>query len=631
MHRILLGGACLAFLLLSAPVDAILPAGILQLSMGQASRPAMRTDMLVAPSSQSGWGPQLPSNDSTYYPILFSSDGCSALSSDYKNSYVVMDRGNCSFLDKAKHASDVGAAAVIIRNTREAVYFVDRNRSSTGNLSDVAMTPSFATDCSQGESYIPALDPTTPWLVPNAAACSANPSCTSQICIPTGIQSPSRGFQVCCMWDTHLLMGVNYTLYKQASLQLPIVFATVGQGENLTAFHATYPSAMTGSLVERPMPLFGTASIVLWLLGIFTAWGGAYYAARTERLQQLAAKPHAHADDDIDDEVLDVSFRHAIYFVVFAGLFLTFLYFVHVGPMLSIMFGLSAVSTFTALVTQPLCHHLLCCLHRAVLRVPVAGVIPLPDLLATAATTALVVLWYLHRATFWYLQDAFGIALCFVFLKTIRLPTLQVATVLLTLAFVYDIFFVFVTPLIFGRSVMVDVATGGPSASSKADYPGSDFCERYPTYAPCVDPEPLPMLLVFPRLFDWRGGQAMLGLGDIVLPGLLLCFALRFDYAREVYHKQSDVVFHRYYVITCVGYTVGLFAANVAVVLMEMGQPALLYLVPCTLGGIAVAAYASGDLHQMWHYGPYPVHPVGPSVASPIDLEHAEKSPFLHE
>lgn len=37
------------------------------------------------------------------------------------------------------------------------------------------------------------------------------------------------------------------------------------------------------------------------------------------------------------------------------------------------------------------------------------------------------------------------------------------------------------------------------------------------------------MLLQLPRLWDYTGGYAMLGLGDIVIPGLLLSFAHRYD------------------------------------------------------------------------------------------------------
>ncbi|KAG9406079.1 Signal peptide peptidase-like 2A [Aphanomyces cochlioides] len=634
IHQSTAAVAVAALLLLCEPIVAVIPSGILHLSVKQSEDVVVHTDMLVAPSSQSGWGPHLPPKASNAYPVRFATDGCSPLLAEYKNTYVVVDRGNCSFFDKAIHASNSGASALIIRNTRETVYFVDRNRSSSGNLSDGASSiPSFATDCSNGQAFIPALDPQSPWLV-RSPACSENPACASRICIPTGIEVSSRGFQVCCMWDTHLLMGVNYTLLKNSTLNLPIVFATVGQGENLTSIHASSKS-IQGALESRPASIFGAASIVLWILGIGTAISGAFYAASVERQQQLATKSHAHADDhdDIDDDAVDVSFRHAIFFIIFAGLFLIFLYFVHVGPLLSIMFGLSSVSTFTLLVTQPLFRMILFCLKRVILRCP-TGPLRLTDLLATLTSLGLVILWYVDRGDMWFLQDAFGIALCFIFLRTIRLPTLQVATVLLVLAFFYDIFFVFVTPLIFGRSVMVDVATGGPSASTKAGYPGSDFCERYPSYKPCIDPEPLPMLLIFPRLGDWRGGEAMLGLGDIVLPGLLLCFALRFDYSREVHLKQTEVVMHRYYIVTCIGYVVGLFCANLAVVLMEMGQPALLYLVPCTLGGLSITAYLSGDLHQMWNYGPYPVHPMAPTMNSPMDVEAGiggEASPFLTE
>ena len=37
------------------------------------------------------------------------------------------------------------------------------------------------------------------------------------------------------------------------------------------------------------------------------------------------------------------------------------------------------------------------------------------------------------------------------------------------------------------------------------------------------------MLLLLPRIADYMGGYTMLGLGDIVLPGLLVSFAIRYD------------------------------------------------------------------------------------------------------
>ena len=38
----------------------------------------------------------------------------------------------------------------------------------------------------------------------------------------------------------------------------------------------------------------------------------------------------------------------------------------------------------------------------------------------------------------------------------------------------------------------------------------------------------IPMLLKIPRMFDPWGGYSIIGFGDIILPGLLVTFALRF-------------------------------------------------------------------------------------------------------
>jgi signal peptide peptidase-like protein 2B len=64
---------------------------------------------------------------------------------------------------------------------------------------------------------------------------------------------------------------------------------------------------------------------------------------------------------------------------------------------------------------------------------------------------------------FWVMQDIMGACMCILFLATMKLNSIKVASILLTAAFFYDIFFVFVTPLLTkgGKSIMVDVATSG--------------------------------------------------------------------------------------------------------------------------------------------------------------------------
>ena len=44
--------------------------------------------------------------------------------------------------------------------------------------------------------------------------------------------------------------------------------------------------------------------------------------------------------------------------------------------------------------------------------------------------------------------------------------------------------------------------------------------------------------------------------------------------------------------------------ANIAVYAMQMGQPALLYLVPCTLGVFCVVSHREGTLGMMWRGPP---------------------------
>ena len=148
----------------------------------------------------------------------------------------------------------------------------------------------------------------------------------------------------------------------------------------------------------------------------------------------------------------------------------------------------------------------------------------------------------------------------------------------------------------------------------------------------------------------------MLGLGDIVLPGLLLSFAARLDAARLVCTlysatKKSDEGIDQqneninednrrnirnraispaggspavdnedsllppmsawyallfggygyYFLPLMIAYAVGLFMANAAVYLMQMGQPALLYLVPCTLGTMAYKGWKQNELLSLWN------------------------------
>ncbi|KAI3515804.1 hypothetical protein L1887_14708 [Cichorium endivia] len=83
-----------------------------------------------------------------------------------------------------------------------------------------------------------------------------------------------------------------------------------------------------------------------------------------------------------------------------------------------------------------------------------------------------------------------GVALIITVIQIIQVPNLKVGTVLLILAFLYDIFWVFVSKWMFHESVMIVVARG--------DNSGEDG---------------IPMLLKIPRMFDPWGGYSIIGFG----------------------------------------------------------------------------------------------------------------------
>lgn len=119
----------------------------------------------------------------------------------------------------------------------------------------------------------------------------------------------------------------------------------------------------------------------------------------------------------------------------------------------------------------------------------------------------------------------------------------------------------------------------------------------------------LPGKLVFPS--STGSHFSMLGIGDIVMPGLLLCFVLRYDNYKKQANSDScgapgpgnisgRMQKVSYFHCTLIGYFVGLLTATVASRIHRAAQPALLYLVPFTLLPLLTMAYLKGDLRRMW-------------------------------
>lgn len=219
----------------------------------------------------------------------------------------------------------------------------------------------------------------------------------------------------------------------------------------------------------------------------------------------------------------------------------------------------------------------------------------------------------------WWLTNFLGFSFSYGALQFMSPSTFWTGSLILSSLFFYDIYFVFFTPL------MVTVAT-------KLD---------------------VPIKLLFPRPAGPKDDPAvqalaMLGLGDIVIPGMMVGLALRFDlflyYHRKGIQKsraegQESIVkpqyqaatgawgerfwaptvasrepelqppYHdarsfpkTYFKASVVGYVLGMITTLLAMQYSNHAQPALLYLVPGVLISLWGTALCRGEIRAMWNF-----------------------------
>ncbi|KAJ3212026.1 hypothetical protein HDU82_004192 [Entophlyctis luteolus] len=209
----------------------------------------------------------------------------------------------------------------------------------------------------------------------------------------------------------------------------------------------------------------------------------------------------------------------------------------------------------------------------------------------------------------WILSNLFGVSLSISAIKLLRLDSFATGVMLLSGLFAYDVFWVF------GTDVMVTVAKG-------------------------LD---VPIKVIFPKNFTAvleQGifnepkdiGFTMLGLGDIVIPGVFVALCLAFDQAkvsrttnvsaksklekgrrRTVRRKAPDgkkvpILAAPYFLACFFMYVVGL-ATTVYVMhtyqtaqMLILQQPALLYLSPACIASPLVVALFQRDWKGLWEF-----------------------------
>ncbi|KAG0644572.1 signal peptide peptidase-domain-containing protein [Tuber brumale] len=257
--------------------------------------------------------------------------------------------------------------------------------------------------------------------------------------------------------------------------------------------------------------------------------------------------------------------------------------------------------------------------------------------LAGLAAGILAVGTYALGGKHWLLTNIMGTSFAYGAMQLLSPTTFTTASILLGALFFYDIFIVFYTPM------MVTVAT-------------------------TLD---VPIKLLFPRPSTSPSDAqalAMLGLGDVVIPGLVIAMALRYDLwrfyekkrllnlanaekeqstladadghdlkrrkkdfaekAKETYVKvtgnwgerywtgdEDGAEFNKFYFYMSLGgYLVGILTTLIVMHVFKHAQPALLYLVPGVLGSVWLGALIKGELRIMWNYSEKGEETPGPNT-----------------
>ncbi|XP_071140613.1 signal peptide peptidase-like 2A isoform X3 [Mytilus edulis] len=354
--------------------------------------------------------------------------------------------------------------------------------------------------------------------------------------------------------------------------------------------------------------LFDPCMVVIFLLAVVCVAVGGFWSGLTvierqkkqeEKEKKKREKKYVQSsdqgkdetdDEKEDEEHLDITVPAVIVFFVLVCAFLVLLYFFY-DYLVYVIISLFCIAGSMGLYycIQPVWKYIP--INTRTPKLPCCkSQLEVKNLILYALCLTFAIVWAVerHESYAWVLQDILGLAFCINMLKTIQVPNLKICSILLILLFLYDIFFVFITPYFTkdeeildvtkrnGESIMVKVATGGASKSK----------------------ERLPMVFVVPKLnyspySSCLNQPSMLGFGDVIVPGLLVGY----NHGIDLNVKSKKI----YYIATVIAYGIGMIITFVALELMQTGQPALLYLVPCTLITTFVIGCIRREFKLLWN------------------------------
>lgn len=169
----------------------------------------------------------------------------------------------------------------------------------------------------------------------------------------------------------------------------------------------------------------------------------------------------------------------------------------------------------------------------------------------------------------WIASNVLAMSFATSAITLIHLDSFKTGFILLAGLLIYDIFWVF------GTNVMVKVAKSFD----------------------------VPVKLLFPKNLNFVNPKAaefcLLGLGDIVIPGVFVALCHRFDAFLAMKKKANRVSF---FAISMSFYILGLMTTMAVMHIFKAAQPALLYLSPACLLAAVLGGLVNGNLKEVYNY-----------------------------
>jgi len=199
------------------------------------------------------------------------------------------------------------------------------------------------------------------------------------------------------------------------------------------------------------------------------------------------------------------------------------------------------------------------------------------DLIEFSISATIIIVYILSRD--WIANNICGFAFCIYGIKNMHIGSFKHAIFMLLLFLIYDLYFVF------GSNIMQTLASS-------------------------VD---APVKLLFPR---GKNLFSIVGLGDILIPGLIISYCLRIDVflffnkrvketektLKEIFPENTSQITKKYFHGAITGYLLGFICTILSATVFNFPQPALLYLVPGVIFSILLIAIWNSELRIIFNF-----------------------------